>query len=71
MDKRIVVEDIFDVILRCLDIREAFVELTMCGTLSTVLGAKTVENCPALGKNIQLSPPGPSQFSKSLSGLNI
>ena len=44
MDKRIVVEDIFDAILRCLDIREAFAGLTMCGTLSTVLGAKMVEN---------------------------
>jgi hypothetical protein len=43
MDNRIVVEDIFDAILRCLDIREAFVGLTMCGTLSTVLGQKWLE----------------------------
>jgi hypothetical protein len=44
MDKRIVLDDIFDALLRCLDIREAFVWLTMCRTLSGVLGPKMDEN---------------------------
>jgi hypothetical protein len=40
MDKRIAVEDVFIAILRCLDIRKAFMGLTMCGTLSTVVVEK-------------------------------
>jgi hypothetical protein len=63
--------EIYSEILGSLDIREAVVGLAMCGTLSGVLEEKMVENHPALGENIQLSPPGPSQFSKSLSRLNF